>query len=274
MIIADYHCHTNFSTDSDSTPEEMVEGAISLGLQRICFTDHMDYLYPGKDRTDFVFDPSTYFNTMRAIQEKYKDRIEVLIGVELGLRNEPDLKESVRNYYISLQNDYNFDFAIGSTHVLEKLDPYYNEYWTTRSCKKGLQDYFQSIIDNCNYYDEFEVYGHLDYLVRYIPAEVKDYAYKEYQEMIDEILKTILNHGKGIECNTSGLKYGLRFTHPRVEILKRYKELGGEILTIGSDGHKPEHLAYDFGQARELLLSLGYRYYTVYKNRKPEYLPL
>ena len=274
MILADYHCHTSFSTDSKAKPEDMISQAASLGLKRLCITDHMDYLYPSKKEGEFSLDPTKYYARLFELKEMFKDKIELLFGIELGLRNEPKIRANVRNYYTNLLKEYNFDFVIGSTHVLENMDPYLKEYWVNHSAKDGITAYFQSIIDNCNYYDGFQVYGHLDYIVRYIPDDIKEYDYNDYKDLIDIALKSILSHGKGIECNASGLKYGLNTPHPKPEILKRYKELGGEILTIGSDAHKPEYIAHEFNKVRELLLSLGFRYYTIYKNKKPEFIRL
>lgn len=274
MIQADYHCHTSFSTDSKANPDDMISQAISLGLKCLCITDHMDYLYPSSTEGEFTFDPKIYFEQMTNLKDTYKDKIDLLIGVELGLRNEPKIKHTVRDFYNHLLKEYNFDFVIGSTHVLENTDPYYNEYWVNRSSREGIEQYFTSIIDNTRYYNGFQVYGHLDYIIRYIPDEIKDYKYNDYKDLIDLALITILSHGKGIECNASGLKYGLNVPHPKPEILKRYKELGGEILTIGSDAHNPVHIAYDFNKVRDLLLSLGFRYYTIYKGQKPEYIKL
>lgn len=274
MILADYHCHSYFSSDSNTNPEDMIKMAISIGLKRLCFTDHLDYLYPSAIENDFIFDPKQRQLELLQLKEKYQTDIEILIGVELGLRNEPDIKASVKAYYEELVHNTSFDFIIGSTHVLDKKDPYYKEYWEGKSIDNGITDYFQSIIDNSSYYKTFQVYGHLDYIIRYLPVEHKDYQYNEYSDLIDKALKSLLEHGKGIECNSAGLKYQLGFPHPKVEILKRYKELGGEIITIGSDAHKPEHLAYDFPKVKDLLEAIGYRYYTVFKDQKPEYIRL
>ena len=163
---------------------------------------------------------------------------------------------------------------IGSTHVLQYLDPYFPEYWERQSRTDAIMAYFKSILENLKNYDMFQVYGHLDYIIRYMPGDFHDYCYGDYQEIMDEILKLLIHQGRGIEMNTAGYKYGLAFAHPRPEVLGRYRELGGEILTIGSDAHKPQHLAYDFQKAKEVLISLGYRYYTIYRGRKPEFLPL
>ena len=82
-------------------------------------------------------------------------------------------------------------------------------------------------------------------------------------------MKKVIQKGKGIELNTAGFKYGLGFCHPHPDIIRRYRELGGEIITIGADAHKPEHIAYDFKKVSEILSMCGFKYYTEFKNRKP-----
>jgi histidinol-phosphatase (PHP family) len=84
----------------------------------------------------------------------------------------------------------------------------------------------------------------------------------------------LIEHGKGLECNTGGLRYGLSQPNPSRRILKRYRELGGEIITIGSDAHTPDYLGYGFQECRRFLLRCGFRYYTVFHGRKPEFIPL
>ncbi len=274
MIIGDYHTHSYFSTDSKANPEEMIQAAIQIGLKKYCFTDHMDYRYPHPDFGPFIFDVDEYFKTLTYLRDKYEDKIEILIGIELGLRNEPELKNEIYENYSKLIKSNPFDFVLGSTHVLDNYDPYLRPFWTTHTTKQGITDYFNSIAHNAKFYDMIQIYGHLDYIVRYIPDEIKQYDVIDYKDAIDEMLTSIIHNGKGIECNTSGYKYGLGVTHPKTELLKRYRELGGELITIGSDGHKPEHIAYDFAKAEELLKSLGFRYYAVYQQQEPEYIPL
>lgn len=274
MIISDFHTHSSFSTDSTANPEDMILKAISLNLKKYCFTDHMDYMYPHPSFGPFTFEVKDYFSTLTELKQRYANQIEILIGVELGLRNEPDIKQEIYSQYKSLTNQYPFDFVLGSTHVLEHFDPYYKEFWTHRSSFDGIKAYFEAITHNAKYYDMFQICSHLDYIIRYIPEANKQYEVSDYEEFIDDMLRAIIVSGKGIECNTSGFKYGLSDPHPKREILKRYKELGGELLTIGSDAHKPEHIAYDFQKATELLKELGFSYYTVYKNQKPEFLKL
>lgn len=270
MITADFHNHTVFSADSQTPAREQAERAAAIGLKRLCITDHMDRHYPYTSEGKFEFDPDAYFETLTKLKEEYRDRIELLIGIELGLRNEPGIKEEIRNFYNELTDKYPFDFVIGSTHVLDYMDPYQSGYWQTHTLQSGLADYFKSIAANTAWYSCFDVYGHLDYILRYAPDGSKDYLYSDYCNLIEEALKTVIAAGKGIEVNTSGLKM-LSFPHPKPEILKRYRELGGEIVTVGSDAHKPQFLGYEFGKAAEYLKECGFRYYTVFRKRKPEF---
>ena len=110
--------------------------------------------------------------------------------------------------------------------------------------------------------------------MRYGPNQNRDYCYTAFREILDEILKTLVDKQIALECNTAGFKYGLGHPNPTEEILRRYRELGGELLTLGSDAHQPKHLAYDFARAGELLKTCGFQYYTVYKKRQPVFLPL
>lgn len=268
MITADYHVHSDFSSDSTAPMEEMIERAIELGFERICFTDHMDYDFPEDSPLTFEFDPFAYHAKLNLLKEQYQGKIKILKGIELGLR--PYLAE---RYHV-LMNQYDFDFAIGSTHLVGTMDPYHQSYWEEVSEEEGITNYFQSIIDNIHAFQDFDVYGHLDYVVRYAPSKNANYSYEKYRIILDQVLSTIIKADKGIEINTSGYKYGLGQSHPKSDIIKRYLELGGTIITIGSDGHKPEHLAYDFASAREVLLSLGVDSYTIFEGRKPSFIKL
>lgn len=268
MINADFHLHSDFSSDGKATMEQMIEQAIRLKLKKLCFTDHMDYDYPPVSEYKFVFDPDQYCMKIAKLKDKYQGKIELLTGIELGLQ--PHLKDRLT----SLVQNYPFDFIIGSSHVVDHIDPYYPQYWENKTKTEGIRAYFQSIVDNCKAFQGFHVYGHLDYIIRYAPGEIKDnadYTYRDYADLLDEVLKTILSYGKGIEINTAGYKYGLGYAHPKAEILKRYRELGGELITIGSDAHRPEHLCYDFKLIPEFLKSLGFRYYATFAGGKPIY---
>lgn len=268
MIRSDYHMHSSFSDDSQATQESMILQCIELGYHTICFTDHMDLDFPLEFGGGFVFNTDIYTKQLNALQEKYSDKIKILRGVEYGLR--PYLKEQ---FQILTQRN-NFDFIIGSSHLVGTIDPYQKEYWDNITEEEGITKYLTAIYENIKTFDDFDVYGHIDYAIRYAPNKNKNYSYIRYADLIDSIFTALIQKGKGIEVNTAGYKYGLGHPHPQTDILKRYKELGGEIITIGSDAHMPEHIGYDFDKVESLLKSIGFKYYTVFEKRKPEFIAL
>lgn len=259
---ADVHMHSAFSSDSDSGPEEMILGAIGKGLEMICFTDHYD-----KDNTDWgpedIFDPEEYFRILVPLQEKYKDRIEVRIGAEIGLQ--PYLAP----YYEGFVKKYPFDLVIGSVHSIKKSDIAAGRFFKLHTDEEVYRMVLEETLEDVRLDDSFDVLGHLDYMVRYGKEKERHYSYEAYAELIDGILRELIGRGKGLELNMAGLKYGLPFAHPRPEVLKRYKELGGEIVTVGADGHKPEHIAYDFHKVSDILTECGFGYYAEFRERKP-----
>lgn len=270
MILADFHTHTHLSTDSDALPRLQVEAAIRAGMRYMCFTDHQDIDYPEvyEGPGQFLVNMEQYQRELSPLVEEYRDRISLHLGIELGLQ--PHLTKEIPAFAAS----YPFEFIIGSTHVVDNQDMYYPAYWEGRSKKEGILRYYETTLENIRLFDCFDCYGHLDYIIRYAPDKIEGYCFEDYQDVLDEILKALIEKGKGIECNTAGFKYGLGHPNPHEDVLRRYFELGGEILTIGSDGHAPEHIAYEFQKLPELLKNCGARYYTIFKNRKPEFLPL
>ncbi|MCU0080296.1 histidinol-phosphatase HisJ family protein [Extibacter muris] len=264
---ADVHMHTSFSHDSKAAPEEMVLGAIDKGLEIICFTDHYD-----KDEMEWgeesIFDPEEYFNVLRPLQEKYRGRIDIRIGVELGLL--PYLGD----YYRAFTDRYPFDFVIGSVHSVQSTDPAAGKLFEGKTDEEAYRIAFAEILTDIRSYKGFDVLGHLDYVVRYGAGREKAYVYDAFADIIDEILRQLISDGKGLELNTAGLKYGLPFAHPHPDVLRRYRELGGEIVTIGADAHCPEHIAYDFKKAEDILKSCGFTYYTEFSGRTPVFKQL
>ena len=250
---ADCHMHTYFSGDSEAKPEDMVLAAIDKGLEAICFTDHEDIDYFCDD-IEFVFDPETYFKELGALKEKYKEKLDIRIGVEFGLQ--PHLAKKAKAFTTA----YPYDFVIGSMHVVGGKDPYYPEFFEGISDEEAYRMALQETIADIRVVADFDVLGHLDYVVRYGKHREQEYSYGRFADEIDEILRYLIEHGKGLEVNTAGLKYGLPFAHPHPDVLKRYKELGGEILTVGADAHKPEHVGYDFNIVDNILEACGFKY--------------
>lgn len=277
MIQADMHMHTWFSTDSEACPRDMADEAVRKGLKTICFTDHFD-----KDDLEWgeegIFDVDAYFVEMQKLQEEYAGKLNIRIGIELGLRT------YLKDYYEELTKKYPFDFVIGSVHNVPYkkdaegnilyTDPAAEKLFTDRTDKKAYRLMMETTLENVRTSDCFQTLGHLDYVVRYGKSREKEYSYTDYEDIIDEILKLLIEKEKGLEVNSAGLKYGLPFAHPHPDVLKRYRELGGEIITIGADAHKPEHIAYDFAKAEEILKSCGFKYYTEFFEQKPVFKQL
>lgn len=262
-ITSDFHLHTSFSEDSDTPMESMIRASIELGLKTICFTEHFDMDYP-KQYGTFLVDLEAYSAELFRLRELYKNEIEVLFGVEMGMQSH--LPEE----YGKIAEKYPFDFIIASLHLLENgADPYYPEFWAGRTERNGYESYFALLLSNLKSMKSYDTVGHLDYIARYGPNKNKFYSYEAYAEYIDPILLHLIEHNKCLEVNTAGLKYGLGHPNPEESVLKRYRELGGTLITIGSDGHKPEHIAYDFDKAADILTELGFESYTIFRKRQP-----
>ena len=262
---ADYHVHTHFSKDASATPKEQIQEAIRRGLRTICITDHHDVDY---SEPNFEIDFAPYFDTLRNLQEQYGNKIEILIGMEYGLQ--PHLGEKCTE----LAKKYPFDFIIGSIHMVDGQDPYYRTIFEGKTDAEVYRRGFEVTLECMKKTKDFDSLGHLDYIVRYGRNQAQDYAYYKYADLLDEILKYLIQNGKGLEVNTGGWKYGLDFAQPHQDVLKRYKELGGEIITVGSDAHKIEHLAYDFQRVKGYLGACGFKYYTEFRQRKPYFCAL
>lgn len=266
-MIADLHVHTQFSGDSDTPVRAQIDRAIALGMSEICITDHHDYDAPPGD-CDFTLDIDAYLPYIKQVQTEYQGRIRVSIGIELGLQCH--LREYLNKYAAS----HSFDFIIGSSHFIDGMDPYHPVCFADKTEREVYERFFEITLKRVQEIECYDSLGHLDYVVRYGPNHNHQYSYAAYQDYLDPILKTLISNGKGLECNTGGYKYGLGHPNPNEEILTRYRELGGEILTVGSDSHVPEYTGYEFARVRDVLEKCGFRYYTVFHNRKPEFLSI
>ena len=270
-VFADTHVHSTYSGDGKATIDEMVQKAISLGMKQICFTEHNDFDYPYAegDKPDmFLLNVDAYLFDLLRAREKYEGQIKILFGMELGLV--PEIKR--KNLILAKSHD--FDYIIGSSHLCHGRDPYYPDFYEGREEKAAYREYFESILENVKGYTQYDVYGHLDYVVRYGPTQNQNYSYADYADVIDEILRILVENEKGLEVNTGGFRCGIGTTNPCHDIIRRYRELGGEIITIGSDAHETKYLQDHFDDAADMLKAIGFKYYTVFENRIPEFFKL
>ncbi len=276
-VLYDCHMHSSFSTDSHASAESMVRRAMDLGLEGICFTDHMDLDYPPFYHPDipsaFCADPEQVWRKIQALRAELQDLgswFYIGFGLEFGMQSHlaPRFSEIARSFPL--------DLIIASQHLTGGLDPYFPEVWEGHTTDELIRSYYEEMYQNLQTMEEWDTLAHLDYVIRYIPDRgslVYD-SYAASCDLIDEILLYVIRSGKCLEINTAGYKYGLEQPHPSMSILRRYRELGGSAITIGADAHAPEHIAIGFDRTRELLVSLGYRSYCVFRGRVPEEYPL
>ena len=259
MLLYDYHVHTDFSDDSDAPMTDMVEKAVSLGIRQMAITDHYDPGYPDP-LFPFVLDEDNYYEAVSDHQDRYKDRIEIAKGMEIGIMK-GQFEEASRSVHA-----HDYDFLIGSFHCMRNAD-LYNYIFTPDNRAALTEDYYVYIYECLSAYKDYDILGHVTLIDRYTGEPPLDYT--PYMEKIRAILKLVIEDGKGIELNTSSFKYGNSTWLPRKEVLAAYKELGGEIFTIGSDTHETQHFQDHFEEAEALARSLGFKYYCTFKDHEP-----
>lgn len=270
MYKADSHIHSNFSGDSMEKLENIIERAIETGMDEITITDHLDLEFPGEINI-FELDFKTYVETLKKLKNLYKNNIKIKIGIELGLQ--PQLKDK----YDEIFNCEDIDFIIGSFHCVRGMDVADRKFFEKYSKDEAHRIYFEEILNTIDLFPKINVCGHLDFINRYGRSVYDDYKkinFEMHKELIDKILIKLIEKNIGIEINTSALRYGLRDFHPCRKILKRYKELGGKIITMGSDAHRALDIMRDFDKARDVLKETSFENFCVFEKRKAEYKEL
>lgn len=261
-MFADYHMHSSFSDDSDTPMEDMVREAIRLGLDEICFTEHVDYDVPNVVPCDI----DAYLRRLADIRAQYGSRIRIRTGIEFGVQ--PHTVGLYRRDF----SRHAFDFVILSCHQIESKELCRGDYQRGKSQEDYQRAYYQVLYDEMLCYHDWSVLGHLDLIKRYDPAG--DYPDEKILPMAEKILRLAIAEGKGIELNTSCFRYGLKDLTPSRRLLELYRDLGGRILTLGSDAHDPAHIADHFPEARRVLREIGFREFCTFEQMRPVFHPL
>lgn len=255
----DYHTHSSVSFDSNASALKMAQKAKEIGLKEICFTDHYDYLFNPNDN-HYLFTKEEYSS---AYDNLFVDGIKIKKGVEFGLTpwDAPNLEELI--------NNFDFDFIIGSVHYLESGDPYTEEkFWNARSTKESFRDYLEGVYNCVKVHNNFSVLGHLTYVSKCKLNPTKEpVLYKDFTDISDEIMKELAFKGIGLEVNTSGVDAVGKFLPDR-DFLIRFKELGGEIITVGTDSHDENRIGQYVPQALEMIKDV-FGYVCTFEKRKP-----
>ena len=230
----DYHMHTHFSADSEASPREHILTAIQKGLKEICFTDHRDFHYP---ECPFELDVDKYFKELKILQEEFKNQIVIKIGLEMGL--DTDYVEEINEFV----NSHDYDYVIGSIHVIHQTEFYDPaRFFDGKTKEQAHREFFLTTLECVQTFDCFNCLGHLDYICRYGPYVDKHVEHQIHQDIIDKIFETLIQKGKGIEVNTSGYRDLKICGFPNFEQVQRYYDMGGRIITVGTDSHTSDRV--------------------------------
>jgi histidinol-phosphatase (PHP family) len=258
MYLMDYHHHTNNSFDSKAVMEEVCKTAIEKGINEICFTEHYSLNPIAPTYGHMVFEK--YLADIKNCQTHFEDQLTVKVGIEIC---EP---HQLMDDYKKVLEPLNLDFILGSVHNVnnQKL----RKYMEKKQRDDVYRGYFTELYEMVCVAD-IDVLAHIDLMKRYAFQTYGNYDFKEFKEMLEAILKKAIERNIGIEINTSGLRGKLNETLPSFDVLKLYKQLGGEILTIGSDSHAADTVGAHLPEAYEMAKQAGFQFVFHYQQRNP-----
>lgn len=254
----DYHMHSRVSFDGHDTGLVLAKAAAAAGLKEICFTDHLDY-DPLETMGCMAFDTAAYSAEYDGLEVP---GLKIRRGMEFGMT--PD-------NFSQFQEDLkrrDFDFVLGSIHFVDDLDVYFEPWWRGKTVLQAEQRFLEATLECVKIHDDFDVLAHLTYIAKtHCHPAPRPVPYNTHRELVDEIFKVLISKGKGLEMNSSGVDRCGGFL-PTADYFRRFKELGGEIVTIGSDAHRADRVGqYSFEACR--LLKDIFGYVCTFENRKP-----
>lgn len=264
--LIDYHVHSTYSSDGHNTIMELCQSAINKGIGEIAITDHFEPSMA--DEYCSFYNQKGYWAYMTKAKQTFKGKLNIKLGIELG---QPHLFSEASSAILA---DFPYDYVLASAHKLpEGMDVSeinYSQISEEEVCSMYLRQ-LKALI----YWNDFDCIGHLDLIKRYSAAVYKKNISLACQyELLKEVLRLAIDSGKGIEINTSGLRQTPKETMPGLDVLKLYRDLGGEILTTGSDAHFAEDVGKGLGEATDLARTAGFRFITVFNRRKPEWVSI
>lgn len=266
QFMADTHTHSDSSPDGIDPPTSLCERAVKRGLVAIAITDHCEMNSFYQDHYDRSLRQAV-FETVKA-REVFRGRVKVLVGVEMG--------QATQNYACAerVAQTPMMDFVLASLHNIRgKQDFYYLDY-KKENIKRLLESYFSEMLELVQW-GHFDSLAHLTYPLRYIqgvhgiPVDLSP-----YRDLIDDILQTLASQEKGLEINASTLDSPLASTMPDLKIIRRFKELGGEIITVGSDAHQSARVGFGIERGMDLAKQAGFTRVAYFEQHKPVFLSL
>ncbi len=279
-MLADYHVHTEFSDDSDFPLRDVCALAVERGIDEICITDHVDYgVKPDWD--DYRRDPSLariidgqpvvnvdyerYFSAIDEAREHFAPALTVKTGMEFGTQSHTiERFQQLFDRYAD-----RWDFILLSIHQVGDKEFWSGEFQRDRTQAEYNMAYYEEMLSAVMNFDSWSVLSHLDLIKRYDPAGI--WPDSNTRDIVAEILTQAVRQGKGIEVNTSSFRYGLPDLQPSSDILRLYRDLGGRIITFGSDSHQPEHLGAHIPEVRDRVHALGFEEFCTFEGMEPHF---
>lgn len=266
----DNHSHSQFSFDGGKTT--VMASAVSArekGLSGICFTDHCDFYVPPMKAAFEHLVPETF--DVKAQQDEI-DRVNretgskgfrVFKGVEIGLQK--NSREKIRKFL----SENSFDGIIASVHYLDETDPFFGGYYQGKDWKTAYGHYLETLYEEMKWLGDFDIMGHYDYVARYAPYPQESIFYNDFSDIFDEILKYLAENGKALEINTKTYQdYKGRTPVLDKNILLRFREFGGEAISLGSDSHDPVRPGDKFERYAGFIRNAGFRFIAHFENRR------
>lgn len=251
-MIFDSHMHTKFSADSQMLAVDAINRARNLNLG-VVFTEHFDYGLELNGKP-FAFDAAEYFGEYDNLRGD-----DVRLGAEVGLRKSA---QAANEKFIATAD---FDLIIGSIHLVDDYDIYYPEFYAGKDKATAYGKYFAQMADEAAACD-YDVLGHIDYICRAAPYDNPEIDYATFKAAIDAVLKIVVERGKVLELNTR--RFGsARAVSELVPVYKKYRALGGQFVTIGSDAHRVDAIGNYFARALDFVRELDLTPVTFHKRR-------
>ena len=277
----DCHTHTQFSMDSDADIEECIQQAIKLNLSAYAITDHCEcnWWYPKEyygdtdlsEDFDYAQDFENSVNAVTEMKRKYSNKINLLCGVEMGQAMlAPDTAERIIS-------DKRIDFVIGSVHQIKnEKDFYYIEYdkMSMSEIYNLLERYFIEVYELCKW-GKFDVLGHITYCLRYMKCRHGiNPDISRFDDIIADSFCALIQNGKGIEINTSGIRQGFGDCFPSLKYARLFRDLGGEIVSVGSDAHTVEDIGKNIPDGIKIATDAGFKRLCFFRERRPEFIDI
>lgn len=277
-MFADYHVHTEFSDDSVFPLNDVCALAIERGIDEICITDHVDYgvrpdwdeyrrdpscakMFEGKPSINVDYE--RYFPAIAEARERFAPELTVKTGMEFGVQSHTiDRFRALFDRHAA-----EWDFIILSIHQVGDKEFWDGAFQEGKTQEEYNMQHYEEMLRVVQGFDNWSVIGHVDHIKRYDP--LGPWPDANIRDIVAAIFEEAIRRGKGIELNTSSVRYGLSDLTPSTEILRLYRDLGGRILTLGSDSHKPEHLGAHIPMMRERLQEIGFTEFCTFDHMEP-----